>query len=77
MSNPIHFVPDPHSVNMDDFTDFENYLDVFHEYRGNGNLPDMGWYFWDETWTNRFGPYVDARRCHDALQRYCKEELGD
>jgi hypothetical protein len=29
------------------------------------------WYFWDETWTESFGPYPEERIARDRLEDYC------
>ena len=34
------------------------------------------WYFWDETWSDRVGPYETEEKVREALKRYCKEYLG-
>jgi len=34
------------------------------------------WYFWDETWGNRYGPYDTETEARKLLAKYCKEELG-
>ena len=33
------------------------------------------WYFWDETWTSRHGPYEDEAAARAALERYASEYL--
>lgn len=30
------------------------------------------WYFWDETWANRHGPYPTRREAEDMLHCYCR-----
>ena len=45
-------------------------IDPVHEFDGK-------WYFWDETWADRYGPYDNEDTCRKALDRYCKEVLGD
>lgn len=34
------------------------------------------WYFWDEVWCDRYGPYDSEKECKKELDRYCKEVLG-
>lgn len=34
-----------------------------------------GWYFWDETWTDRHGPYSTEAEARTALQSYIDEHL--
>ena len=82
VTNPVHFVPDPKCVSMHDFIDLDDpcgvYFAAFEEFMyGPQPYPDTGWYFWNEIWVDRIGPYCDKRRCEDALKRYCKEVLGD
>lgn len=36
-----------------------------------------GWYFWDETWTRRFGPFDSKDAVSKSFDSYCKEVLGD
>lgn len=37
-----------------------------------------GWYFWDESWTNVYGPYETEVQCRQNLIRYCKKMgIGD
>lgn len=33
------------------------------------------WYFWDEVWVDRYGPYDTEEECKEALDRYCREVL--
>lgn len=37
-----------------------------HEHEGQ-------WYFWDETWADRVGPFSDREDAVDALADYCEE----
>lgn len=37
----------------------------------NGIFP-KGWYFWDETWTNRHGPYETKEKAIAGLFSYSK-----
>ncbi len=43
--------------------------DPIHEESGS-------WYFWDETWGYRHGPYATREEATKELDRYCKEVLG-
>ena len=36
-----------------------------HRYNGE-------WYFWDETWSERLGPYRHLKEAKDALSKYCR-----
>ena len=40
-----------------------------HQYDGK-------WWFWDEIWVHRIGPYDSAQEVADALKKYCIEKLG-
>jgi hypothetical protein len=31
-----------------------------------------GWYFWDEIWAHRHGPYDNSREARAAHEEYCK-----
>lgn len=31
-----------------------------------------GWYFWDETWANHYGPFNTETECREALRTYCE-----
>lgn len=33
----------------------------------------FGWYFWDETWANKIGPYESYEEANAALHAYIKE----
>lgn len=35
-----------------------------------------GWYFWNETGADRYGPYETEEEAKKQLDRYCKEVLG-
>ena len=37
----------------------------------------VGWYFWDETWTELIGPYPCEWMARGELLRYCRVFLGD
>lgn len=45
------------------------YNDPIHEEDGK-------WYFWDETWADRYGPYDTEEIARETLKRYCIEYLG-
>ena len=34
-----------------------------------------GWYFWNETWSDRYGPYSTQEEAQNALDYYCETEL--
>jgi len=34
------------------------------------------WYFWDETWAFRYGPYKTREEAERELDRYCKTVLN-
>lgn len=40
-------------------------LDPIHEENGQ-------WYFWDEVWCDRLGPYPDRATATSELKRYCE-----
>jgi hypothetical protein len=31
----------------------------------------VGWYFWDETWADRIGPYETEEEAREKLAKYC------
>ena len=35
------------------------------------------WYFWDETWAHRYGPYATKKQAIEELQRYCDDYLKE
>jgi hypothetical protein len=37
---------------------------------------DGKWWFWDETWADKYGPYETKEAVHKALWTYCVYELG-
>lgn len=34
------------------------------------------WWFWDETWAWRLGPYESEKQAREELERYVREVLG-
>jgi hypothetical protein len=34
-----------------------------------------GWYFWNEIWCDKYGPYETEEECRQELDEYCKEFL--
>ena len=34
-----------------------------------------GWYFYDETWSDKYGPYKSFRKCHKKFSKYCFDNL--
>lgn len=43
-------------------------LDPVYEYQGL-------WWFWDETWANRYGPFYTKQDAQTALSEYCQHVL--
>lgn len=37
---------------------------------------DGKWWFWDETWSQEFGPYDTEEKAVRSLSRYCRKYLG-
>jgi len=37
---------------------------------------DGKWYFFDECWAEREGPYETEEDCREALNKYCKDVLN-
>jgi len=37
---------------------------------------DGKWYFFDECWAEREGPYETEEECREALNKYCKDVLN-
>lgn len=37
---------------------------------------DGVWYFWDETWSNEYGPFATAGAAQEAVNRYARLVLG-
>jgi hypothetical protein len=37
--------------------------------------PD-GWYFWDEVWCDRYGPFETRSKAGFEQAKYCGEQLG-
>ncbi len=44
-------------------------VDPVHEHEGK-------WWFWDEVWADRVGPYDTETEAREAIVRYVREELG-
>ena len=38
---------------------------------------DDKFYFWDETWANKYGPYENAVEANKALLEYCTTVLSE
>lgn len=37
-----------------------------------------GWWFWDETWADRIGPFSSEKIAREALDKYCRYlDTGD
>lgn len=36
---------------------------------------DGEWFFWDEVWANKHGPFQSREAAKEALDRYVQEEL--
>jgi hypothetical protein len=34
------------------------------------------WYFWSETWSEEYGPYLTRGMAERAIERYCREVLN-
>ena len=47
-----------------------------HPDEQNFDKDDDGWYFWDETGCDRYGPYETRELMLETFERYCKEVLG-
>jgi len=39
-------------------------------------IEDGKWYFWEENWALRHGPFKTRRKAQNALNKYCREQLG-
>ncbi len=53
-----------------------HYLATPEKYPPGNHVDEVGWYFWDETWSNRHGPYPTKEEADAALKKYCEEYLG-
>jgi len=57
-------------------------IDAAHMSPTHLNEEDGGWYFWDETWADRLGPYPTKQHADDACSFYawtaleCGHEAG-
>ena len=38
---------------------------------------DGKWYYWDQTWSNKHGPYENAVEANKALLEYCTTVLSE
>lgn len=68
MSNPIHQLEEPQRC-------AECNADGCHICDDKGGWPP-GWYFWNEVWADRYGPYESEDEANKQLERYYKEVLG-
>lgn len=48
-----------------------NAIDPVHKDDDDGE-----WYFWIETWADRYGPYINEDTARKEFERYCREVLG-
>jgi hypothetical protein len=39
------------------------------------HFADGSWWFWNETWSERHGPFASVALAHAALNRYAREAL--
>jgi len=37
---------------------------------------DGTWWFWNETWSDEYGPYPTEEKARAILEEYCRTELG-
>lgn len=37
---------------------------------------DAGWFFYDECWSDAYGPFENEEKARTELHRYCEEFLG-
>lgn len=55
-------------------------IEVRLEVKAKGRDPvhkDKGsWWFWDEAWAYRYGPYPSEKKARRELENYCKDLLG-
>ena len=49
---------------------------IFHVRTLNEGYAERGWYFWDETWANYYGPWPTKKQAKEALAEYCRVVLG-
>lgn len=47
----------------------------FEEHEGSYRTDQPGWYFWIETWADRYGPYQTREECEVAFNKYCEAML--
>lgn len=46
------------------------YITIIHKERGK-------WYFYNETWTHRAGPFDTEQEATEKFEIYCKEHLRE
>lgn len=61
--------------------DVASRADILKKLNASGGDPvhvdsDGKWWFYDESWTARQGPFDSEIEANDALRRYCDEVLG-
>lgn len=39
-------------------------------------ITDNKWYFWDETWADKYGPFDTEEEARADLLKYCQDYLG-
>ena len=45
-------------------------MDAVHK-----NEVDGKWYFWNETWSDKYGPYESEEEAEEKLKEYCGRYL--
>lgn len=77
MRNPDEF--NDESISPNGFPVQEDYsrrepIKQFRTYNGDPveQWADEKWYFWNEVWTDAYGPYDSEQDARDALKIYCK-----
>lgn len=41
------------------------------------HFDEGSWWFWDETWSTRYGPYGSEAEARERINAYAKEFLSD
>ncbi len=72
MSNPVHEVkePEPCSECRGDGYTLEG--NKCYSCEGEGGWP-KGWYFWNEVWADRYGPYGSEKEANEKCHEYARQ----
>ena len=72
MDNPVHQLEEPEACEFchGDGASLEG--DKCYHCEGIGGYPE-GWYFWNEVWADRHGPYKSEEEVNEKCREYARQ----